>query len=244
MMRLMVLTLAACAATYAHAQTPLPSTAIYPWKPDHKAANSLVNRIPPPPGARRLAVLPGSFSEWLRHIPIQPGQPPVLLFNGQKKPKQNVYTHVLDIDIGKRDLQQCADAVMRLKAEHLFSAKQTDAIHFNFTSGDRADYSTWARGKRPMITGNQVAWLPRAEADHSYSNFRKYMNCVFTYAGTASLSKELVKRKPGTPIVAGDIFIRGGFPGHAVIVMDTAVKDETYYFVLAQSYMPAQSIHI
>ena len=222
----------------------LPATAKYAWKPDHSAKNSLANRIPPPPGAHRLAVLPGHFSEWLRHIPVQPGNPPVLLHNGRKKPNQSVHTHVLDIDVGKRDLQQCADAVMRLRAEHLFSQKLTTAIHFNFTSGDRADYLSWAQGQRPVITGNRVAWQKSQSRDASYSNFRKYMNCVFTYAGTASLSKELIQRKPDDPIVAGDVFIRGGFPGHAVIVMDTAVQGNTYYFLLAQSYMPAQSIHI
>ncbi len=42
------------------------------------------------------------------------------------------------------------------------------------------------------------------------------------------------------------MFIQGGFPGHAVIVIDIAVRKKSgeKIFLLAQSYMPAQDIHI
>ena len=48
-----------------------------------------------------------------------------------------------------------------------------------------------------------------------------------------------------TPLRIGDVFICGGFPGHAVIVVDMA-KDRTgkSRFLLAQSYMPAQEVHL
>ena len=68
---------------------------------------------------------------------------------------------------------------------------------------------------------------------------------VFTYAGTASLSKELLTI-PYTSLQPGDVFIKGGSPGHAVIVVDVAIHPKTKkkVFLLAQSYMPAQQIHI
>jgi hypothetical protein len=41
------------------------------------------------------------------------------------------------------------------------------------------------------------------------------------------------------------VIIRGGFPGHAVIVMNMAVTTEgKKIYLLAQSYMPAQDIHV
>ncbi len=44
----------------------------------------------------------------------------------------------------------------------------------------------------------------------------------------------------------GDVFIQGGSPGHAVIVVDLVVNSTTgeKRFLLAQSYMPAQDIHV
>jgi len=44
----------------------------------------------------------------------------------------------------------------------------------------------------------------------------------------------------------GDIFIEGGFPGHAAIVIDMAVNitKGDKLFILAQSYIPAQELHI
>ena len=44
----------------------------------------------------------------------------------------------------------------------------------------------------------------------------------------------------------GDVFIKGGSPGHCVIVVDMAENRNTgqKVFLLAQSYMPAQDIQI
>ena len=80
---------------------------------------------------------------------------------------------------------------------------------------------------------------------NTYKNFRKYMDIIFTYSGTLSLNKELKKKKLND-IKAGDVFIKGGSPGHAVIVIDTAVNPNTgdKVFLLAQSFMPAQQVHI
>jgi hypothetical protein len=46
-------------------------------------------------------------------------------------------------------------------------------------------------------------------------------------------------------LITGDVLIRGGFPGHAVIVIDVAInKGGKKIYLLAQSYMPAQDIHV
>jgi len=43
----------------------------------------------------------------------------------------------------------------------------------------------------------------------------------------------------------GDVFIVGGSPGHAIIVVDMAANEAgEKLFMLAQSYMPAQQTHL
>ena len=76
--------------------------------------------------------------------------------------------------------------------------------------------------------------------------FREYLDVVFMYAGSSSLSKELHAVPNIHEMRSGDVFIQGGFPGHAVMAVDTATSDATgkKRFLLAQSYMPAQDIHI
>jgi len=72
----------------------------------------------------------------------------------------------------------------------------------------------------------------------------RYLETVFGMCGSASLEKQLHKKNINN-IEPGDVLIRGGFPGHAAIVMDVAVnKEGKKIFMLAQSYMPAQDIHV
>ena len=80
-------------------------------------------------GLTRVAVAPGSFGDWLRHLPLLPPGAPVHLFDGRLKPRQDVHAAVVDLDVGTRDLQQCADAVMRLRAEYLFASGAAIAFH-------------------------------------------------------------------------------------------------------------------
>lgn len=204
-----------------------------------------ISEIAMPKGFERIAVKPASFGEYLRNLPLSKDNT-VYLFNGEKKKRQDVHYAVLRIDVGTSDLQQCADAVMRLRAEYLFEQKRFEHIHFNFTSGHEANYLQWRKGERPQINGNQVTWKKTASMDASYANFRKYMNIVFTYASTRSLVKELKPVAKIANLQIGDVFIQSGSPGHAVLVVDIAIHPLTNEkaFLLAQSYMPAQSIHI
>lgn len=218
---------------------------IYPWLETYDYQSNIVNQIPVPDGFTRTKLAQNSFADWLRHLPLKNKNAKVLLHNGQEKFNQNVHERVIDIDTGKRDLQQCADATMRLKASYHYSKKEYANIHFNFTSGHRVAFEDWAKQKKPIIRGNKVTFsAPTNKTDYSYQNFKKYLQQIFMYAGTASLSKELVA-VPVENMKIGDVFIQGGFPGHAVIVLDMAVNEEGQsVFLLAQSYMPAQDIHI
>lgn len=204
-----------------------------------------VSEIPVPEGYTRDTPKSDSFSQYLRNLTLREDKT-VYLYNGQKKENQDAQYAVLDIDVGKKDLQQCADAVIRLRAEYLYKRKLYNDIHFNFTSGQKAEFVKYAEGHRTVVMNNDVKWTKVAEADYSYKSFRNYLDVVYMYAGTLSLYNELLNAELND-IQPGDVFIQIGNPyGHAVIVMDVATNPKTgrRAFMLAQSYMPAQSIHI
>jgi len=209
-----------------------------------KNGKTIKTRFKTPDDFVRLETRPNSFAHYLQNFKLKPHEAKVHLFNGELKYRQNIHVAVLDIDVGKRDLQQCADATMRLRAEYLFQRKLYDKISFNFTNGFKASYSKWRKGYRIKVKGNKVTWVKSNSETTSYQSFRKYLVMVFSYAGTLSLEKELPKRKLES-LQIGDIFIQGGSPGHAIIVVDLAEnKNGEKMFLLAQSYMPAQDIHI
>jgi len=226
--------------------SPSPCPRSYPWLKRYDSLQTIAKRIPLPKGYIRVPLKCGSFGDWLRHLPLKKGRPPVYLYDGEKKINQDAHFAVIDMDVGEEDLQQCADAVIRLRAEYFYSKGEYDSIHFNLTSGDNVPFRKWIEGYRPRIRGSRVRWVKSAKPDSSYTTFRKYLNLVFKYAGTFSLSKELHRVKDINEMRIGDVFIQGGFPGHSIIVVDMAVNKKTgkKLFLLAQSYMPAQDVHI
>jgi hypothetical protein len=202
-------------------------------------------RFNPPPDYNRLMLEASSFAQYLRNLPLKDPGSEVLYYDGSVKKNRGVYAAVIDLPIGNRDLHQCADAVIRLRAEYLYDIKAFDSIHFNFTNGFCVDYSEWMDGKRIRVQGNKTWWEKAAPPSDSYAGFWKYLETLFMYAGTLSLSNEMKPVKTEEMRI-GDVFIRGGSPGHAVIVVDMARNSRTgeTIFMLAQSYMPAQELQI
>lgn len=180
-----------------------------------------IGSISVPDGFTRLPCSPGSFGYWLRKIGLKSSNV-VYLYNGRLKSNQNAQFAVMNISVGNKDLQQCADAVMRLRAEFLFEQRLFSDITFSDN------------------LGKKYAWKGGVDK----TGFPKYLDLVFGMCGTASLDKQL-KNKSMNGVEPGDVLIRGGFPGHAMMVVDVAVnKKGERLFMLAQSYMPAQDIHI
>jgi hypothetical protein len=241
--RLGLVLLVAAVAAWAAAPGPASS---YRWLDACDPAESIAERIAPPATYQRTLTAAGTFEDWLRHLPLKKGTPPIRLFNGQERGGRIGHVAVVDIDVGERDLQQCADAVIRLRAEYLWAAGRRDAIQFHFTSGDRADYTKWLEGFSPEAQGTAVRWVRGKARPDTHASLRSYLDVVFTYAGTRSLAKELRAVASPADMRIGDVFIQAGSPGHAVLVVDMAAHPATgkKVFLLAQSYMPAQDIHV
>ena len=209
--------------------TPEQLAKLPPLEPEQEwklyADINKVGDINPREGFRRVKLAKGSFGEYLRNLPLADDWTGYY-YNGQKVEDQFGIYAVIDRNIGNRDLIQCADAVMLLRAEYLYYQKRYSEIHFNSVSGKQMNYTDYVKG------------------DYSYDKFRKYIDYVAAYASTLSLEKELKPRKI-EDIQVGDVLIVGGAPGHAMIVVDMAMDQEGNRSLLfAQGMMPAQSIHV
>ena len=195
-----------------------------------ESENTMTARFPVPKGFVRKEYPVESFEKYLLDLPLKDYNAKVKYYDGSEKDNDNIYCGVIDMDIDAVDLQQCADATMRLRGEYLYGQKRYDEIKFNFLSDGKPRY-----------------FKDYAKGDYSYKKFRKYMKYIFSYANTRSLENELEQVTDKSDIRAGDIFVVSGSPfGHAVIVMDVVhskTSDEKR-FIVAQSYMPAQETQI
>jgi len=121
----------------------------YAWRPSGPAAARtdearLDRRFAPPAGFVRIPAPDKSFAAWLLGLSLKPDGTRVLLYSRAPKWRQDVHAAVIDIDTGTGDLQQCADAVMRLYAEWRFARGDARRIAFNDTGqGKPMPFSRW-----------------------------------------------------------------------------------------------------
>ncbi len=206
--------------------------------------STLETRILTPEGFVRISASEDSLLTFLRNLELKPDGSPVMLYDNTEKGNQSAQAAVFAFDVGESDLQQCADSIMRVYGEYYWSIGAYEAIGFHLTNGFFMDYLTWREGKRIKVNGNTVSWVSSKGYDDSYDCFRSYLKQVMVYAGTLSLNEESTTIEK-EDIQAGDIIIKGGSPGHCVLVVDVA-QDQSgeQCYLLAQGYMPAQDFHI
>ena len=158
-----------------------------------------ISQIPLPVGYERTITDSNSFSTYLRKIGLKKNST-VYLYNGRPKQNQSAQFALLDISVGDKDLQQCADAVMRLRAEYLFAQKQFNQIIF--FDNDKTAY--------------------QFSAPYTRDHFSNYLNRVFGMCGSASLTKQLNTVNNFKDIQSGGGMIRGVFHGYAAFVIEVA----------------------
>jgi hypothetical protein len=185
------------------------------------------------------------FTNWLLQQKLKRNNT-VHLYNGQVKSNQQNHYAVVDMDIGKKDLVQCADAVMKIRGDYLFSMGLYNEIKFLSTSGETLSFVNWLKGMRWKLQGSRlVSFYARNETNKTEKEYNAFMDFVFSYCGSYSLSKQLETIWDISTMQPGDVIVEGGFPGHAVTVMAVAEnKIGKNIFLLSQGYMPAQDIHI
>ncbi|MDL2211546.1 DUF4846 domain-containing protein [Erysipelotrichaceae bacterium OttesenSCG-928-M19] len=183
-----------------------------------------------------------SFEYYVQHLKLKKDGEKVYLYDGTLKSNQKLHLAVIDLDVGNRDLQQCADAIFRIRAEYLFENKRYDEIAFHLTNGFVYKYSDYQAGYRLQVAANETWLEQKADFKISYQSFREYLDEVFMYAGTLSLQNE-TEQLAIKDIKPGSFFVDDG---HAVLVVNVAQKkgSNEKAFIIAQSYTPAQSVHL
>ena len=206
--------------------------------------STLESRFVVPDGYVRTEYPEGSFGSFVRNYPMKPDGSPVLLWTKEPKGNQRDHAAVFDMMVeDELDVQQCADSVMRIYAEYFRATGQYDRIRFHFVSGFLCDYNSYIQGKRVKVSGDDVVWVESQPAEDSDNVFNEYMKIVCAYASTLSMESESVSADLHD-LQIGDIFLKGGSPGHVVMVADVCENDGRKAFLLAQGYMPAQEFHI
>lgn len=217
----------------------------YPWLDGAPSARTISTAVPAPPGFARPPLAACGYCQWLRGLPLQPEGAPVRLFDGRLKPSQAAAHAVIDLDVGGRDLQQCADVAIRLWAEYLWASGQADRLELRLTNGMAVPWRRWRLGWRVAVKGGRhTEWVRKAAAGGSRRAFSAYLRFLMGYAGTASLARDL-SRPDLADLRPGDLLVQGGSPGHAVVVLDLVESPGGERLVLlGQSYMPAQDLHL
>jgi hypothetical protein len=228
----------------------VPDTGPYPWHADESiealgAVDTLHHRYRPPAGFRRVELETQSFGAWLRHLPLAAPATPVRAHDGRElyavdDPR---IAAVTTLDVGASDLQQCADAVMRLHAEWRWHLGQVEDLAYA-SGGGLIPWRRYLDGQTPIAEGNSFRWRGGRPRPPTHAHFRRYLDQVFSWANTVSLARQAARPRP-EEVTPGDFFILPGSPGHTVLVLDLArAGDGRTVALLGQSYMPAQSFQV
>lgn len=220
---------------------------LYAWLDPAARIRVLEETIAPPEGFTRVVSPEGSFGAFLRRLPLRPEGAPVNDYNGGvlREPGDPRIAAVVEVDVSKVDLQQCADSVIRMHAEWLWSKGDRERIGYHFLGGDFAAWPRYSSGVRPLVERNKVQWVASAKSGADHATFRKYLDMVFMYASTISLDKRSSTPIDRSEIAPGDFFVLPGGPGHAILILDVATSaDGKRVALLGQGYMPAQDFQV
>ena len=181
--------------------------------------NTLFTRFITPKGYKRVEAAEGSFAHFIGNYNLEPDGTPVYYFDKRQKGGEG-HVAVFSMEVAQ------------------------DKISFTFVDGFVCDYQHWRQGYRVKFSNDKPYWEQSANPDSGEETFKKYLRIVFAYSSTLSMEKES-RPVDISEIQVGDIFIKGGSPGHVVMVADICENEAgEKAFLLAQGFMPAQSFHI
>lgn len=184
-----------------------------------------VGDIPAPYGYTRTDASPGSYTEYLRSLPLRPKGTKIHLYTGEESSCQYRSTAVVDRKILSNS-EQCADVTMHLRADYLWQNGRYSEISFHNVNGKRLNY----------------------KGGSSRNAFEKYLRNIYVCCSTYSVYHETTTRSI-LDVQPGDVLVYPARPGHtlghAIIVVDVARRsDGKVAVMLAQGSTPARDMHI
>ena len=202
-------------------QSPEHQTPVRPEGGDNDAIN--VSSIPTPLDFSRTVPEEGSFSDWVRRLPLKKGLE-VMDYRGHRVHTgfDSIFAVIDKPLLFDQNLEQCADFAMRLWADY---HKETDQL-------ETLTLFEYDGTGKPFRTSGQ-----------SYNEFLRtafaFSNSYSLKAGCAEVDPENVG--PGDLIVQNE---RGGI-GHVSMILDECrSEDGRRLYLIGYSYMPAQEFHI
>ncbi len=221
----------------------------YPWERRRKDYESLATRVhPPPPGFVRQTVKRGTWPWWLRHLPVLVSAEPLRYFDGTIASKDlSRIAAIVDLDTGTRDLQQCMDVLVRLRAEYMMAAGRGNSISFRYVGGRYYSLRAWRNGFRPNRSTREYKLEKTAGSGYGRANFMRYLRVLFHDTGTIHFQNE--PRVKPEDLRSGDFFVypppAPDMNGHAVMVLDIAENAKGERAVLiGQGDTPAMDFHV
>ena len=194
------------------------------------SAETLEAAYPVPSGFVRKS--DSAFGQWLRTRSVADPNVPILTYDGRVVGHKG---RVIALEMVSGDRQQCADSIIRLRAEWELESGHLPSFHA--TSGDPMPWKRFVQGEKPYEKDGRIAWK-----QGSSKRWEDYLSRVFIWAGTASLAA--YDTEAALNPTAGDVMVQGGFPGHAILLLDVVERGDERLVLVGEGYMPAQNFHV
>lgn len=201
-----------------------------PLSQRRSAQNSLVAVLPAPAGYTRILVPKGSYSEWVRYLPVKPKDSIVHSWKGRELWVPFLYVwRIIDLPLYfNEDLEQCADWALRLWFDYQLESGAGDRLWL-------IDYN-----------GKKKTWGERKKASPN-SSPKQFLRWAMSVANSHSQKKGLFAVPSERELLPGDLLVQNetGGIGHASIIFDVAENASGHrVYLIGFGFMPAQEAHI
>ena len=195
---------------------------------DPVCCQSSIGSIPlPAKDFHRMVIKQSSFAQWLRELPLKNPGASVLNYRGDifKTGTDTSVAFVVNLDIKGRRLEQCMDILVRLYTEYLWDVRELRNLILPLPGGYWLKWMEWKEGFRPVFRGVNVKMMNSAKPDSSYKTYKTYLNTVYSESHTQQFYHAYLPVKR-TEVQIGDIIIKKGTKGHAIMIVDLAINEQ------------------